>query len=187
MKQLHSRLTALISACAICLLLAAPAKADSSDHAAISNLLARYAYALDGKDAKSYAGVFMPDGILIYGGGTAQGRDTLQAMVEGLRKRELELREQDDSGLRPARGRHFLSNIVIEVDGDTATAKDYWMHLYNNNPQRTPVVTSYGHAENRLVRVDGEWFIAYRRIYNEQSEDRWVKDDNTSFVISPVD
>jgi len=99
-----------------------------------------------------------------------------------LRERELAARAEDSSGLRPARARHFMTNLVIEVDGDRARVKDYWMHLYNNNPDRTPVVTSYGHAENELVKIDGQWLIAYRRIYNEQSEDRWVKDDNPSFV-----
>ena len=154
-----------------------------SDHEQIRSVMARYVYALDGKDAESYAGVFAPDAVLVYGGGEARGRDTLRGMVEGLREREQAARAEDASGLRPARGRHFMTNLVIEVEGDQARVKDYWMHLYNNNPERTPAVSSYGHAENELVRIDGEWLISYRRIYNEQSEDRWARDDNSSFVI----
>jgi uncharacterized protein (TIGR02246 family) len=153
-----------------------------SDQDQIRNLMSRYVYALDGKDAESYALVFAPDAVLVYGGGEAHGRDTMRQMVKGLRERELAARGQDSSAPRPARARHFMTNLVIEVDGDRARVKDYWMHLYNNNAERTPVVTSYGHGENELVKIDGEWLIAYRRIYNEQSEDRWARDDNPSFV-----
>jgi uncharacterized protein (TIGR02246 family) len=169
----------------VVLLVAAPAAAQESDEAAIRNVMARYVWALDGKDAASYAMVFAPDARLLFGGGEARGREAMRAMVEGLVEREAEARAADTSGLRPARPRHFMTNLVIEIEGGRAQVKDYWMHLYNNNAERSPYVTSYGHAENELVKLDGEWFISYRRIYNEQSEDRWVRDDNPLFV-APV-
>lgn len=178
LRRLALALTAMLAASLI-----APAQAQQgNDHAAIRNLMARYVWALDGKDAESYARVFAPDAVLIYGGGEARGRETMRQMVEDLRTRELAARAESSSELRPARPRHFMTNLVIEVNGDRATVKDYWLHLYNNNAERSPFVTSYGHAENELVRMDGEWLIARRAIFNEQSEDRWARDDNPSFL-----
>jgi hypothetical protein len=166
------------------LMMASPASAqEAGDDAAIRNLMSRYVWALDGKDAESYALVFAPDGVLVHGGGEERGRDMMRQVVQGLLERERATRAADTNGLRPARPRHFMTNLVIEIDGDRARVKDYWFHLYNNNAERSPYVTSYGHAENELVKLDGEWFIAHRRIYNEQSEDRWARDDNPSFQV----
>jgi hypothetical protein len=116
-----------------------------------------------------------------------RGREAIRAMVEEMRETEQANRAADASGLRPARPRHFMANLVVEIDGERAKVKDYWFHLYNNNPERFPYVTSYGHAENELAKIDGEWLITYRRIYNEQSENRWARDDNASFLAPPQD
>ena len=177
------RLAPIFLAVAVTLASSPAAADDASDRAEIRELLARYVWALDGKDAESYAGVFTDDATLIYGGGTAEGRDTMRTMVEGLREREMAARAEAEDETRPGRGRHFMTNIVIDLDGDTAMVKDYWMHVNSNAPDRSAALTGFGHAENRMVRVDGEWLISYRRIYNEQSEDRWATDDNPSFVI----
>lgn len=149
------------------------------DHAEISNLMGRYAFALDGQDADTYASTFTPDAVLNYGGGEARGREALRKMMNDLRARTL--RDRAGSTLRPGRSRHFLSNLVIEVEGSTARVKDYWIAFNNKNVERKPVIASFGHGENELRRIDGKWLIARRVIYNEQVPDRAMKDDNASF------
>jgi hypothetical protein len=38
----------------------------------------------------------------------------------------------------------------------------------NANPERSAQLNSFGHYEDELVKVDGEWLFSLRKIYNEQ-------------------
>lgn len=155
------------------------------DRAAIENLQARYMFALDFQDPNEYAAVFTEDGVLDYGAGKIRGRAAIREMVAGMRAASERQRAQDDSGLRPARGRHNISNIVVEIDGDRATATAYWFHMGNANPERGAQLNSFGHYEDELVKVDGQWLFSLRKIYNEQVEE-WVAGfDNP--VVHPGD
>ena len=80
---------------------------------------------------------------------------------------------KDAQNLRPATGRHNITNIVIAVDGDKATGRAYWFHYGNNNPERKATFDSYGHYEDEMVKVNGKWLFSKRRIYNEQV-DKWA-------------
>ena len=152
-------------------LLAAPASADSSyaeDRAAIEDLQARYMFGLDFRDPDAYAATFTEDGILDYGAGQIRGREAIAAMVQTMRDNDTAARADNDSGLRAAVGRHNITNIVIEIDGDRATGTAYWFHYGNDNPDRAAQLNSFGHYEDELVKVDGEWLFSLRKIYNEQ-------------------
>jgi hypothetical protein len=152
-------------------LLANAASAEGSyaeDRAMIEDLQARYLFALDFQDPEAYARTFAEDGVLDYGAGKLVGREAIRDMVAGLRANSERRRAQDTSGLRPARGRHNISNIVLEIDGDRATGAAYWFHMGNDNPERGAELTSFGHYEDELVKVDGEWLFSLRKIYNEQ-------------------
>jgi hypothetical protein len=137
------------------------------DRALIEDLQARYLFALDFRDAEAYAGTFTEDGVLDYGMGQIRGRKAIQDMVTGLRTRAKEQAAKDTSGLRPAAGRHSITNIVIKVNGDKATSVAYWSHMGNDNPERKTIVNSFGHYEDELVKVNGEWLFSKRKIYNE--------------------
>jgi hypothetical protein len=43
----------------------------------------------------------------------------------------------------------------------------------NANPERGAELNSFGHYEDELVKVDGEWLFSLRKIYNEQIAE-WV-------------
>jgi len=151
---------------------AGPALADGAsyaeDRAKIEDLQARYLFALDFRDPEAYAATFAPDGILDYGVGEIKGRDAIAAMVANMRRSAEAQRAQDDSGLRPAAGRHNITNIVLEIDGDAAKGTAYWFHMGNDNPERAAQLNSFGHYEDELVKIDGEWYFSKRKIYNEQ-------------------
>ena len=149
---------------------ASPASADTyaEDRAAIENLQSRYMFALDFRDPDEYAKTFTENGVLDYGAGKIVGREAIAEMVAGMRESEAAARAGDDSGLRPAAGRHNITNIVVEIDGDRATGTAYWFHMGNNNPERAAQLNSFGHYEDEMVRVDGEWLFSLRKIYNEQ-------------------
>lgn len=73
----------------------------------------------------------------------------------------------------PATGRHNITNIVLKIDGDKAVGRAYWFHYGNDNPERKAVLNSYGHYEDEMVKVNGEWLFSKRVIYNEQMAE-WI-------------
>jgi hypothetical protein len=165
-----------IAAFGIAAMAASTASAEGSyaeDRAMIEDLQARYLFALDFRDPEAYAATFTEDGVLDYGAGKIQGREAIAAIVAGMRDNAARQRDADTSGLRPAAGRHNISNIVVTIDGDRATGTAYWFHMGNANPERAAQLNSFGHYEDELVKVDGEWLFSLRKIYNEQIEE-WV-------------
>jgi len=80
--------------------------------------------------------------------------------------------EAADAPLRPARKRHFITNVVIKVDGDTATSRAYWFIMNNRTADRKGYSEAYGHYESELRKVDGQWYFTKRKIFNEEMADR---------------
>ncbi len=106
-------------------------------------------------------------------------------MVADMRANDEQQRAENTSGLRPVAGRHNISNIVIEIDGDRAKGTAYWFHMGNDNPERGAQLNSFGHYEDELVKVDGEWLFSLRKIYNEQVAEWVAGHDNP--VVHPSD
>lgn len=139
-----------------------PASAQSSqqvsyaeERALIENLQARYLFALDFKDHDLYVTTFTPDGILDVGNGAVVGRDAIKGAVANM----------------PG-GRHHIANVVLGIDGDRATSRSSWFHT-GRNADGAMTIGGFGHYEDDLVKVDGEWLFAKRRIYNE-GNDAWA-------------
>lgn len=141
------------------------------DRSQIEDLEARYMYAMNWLDAEGYAGTFTEDGVLDWAGGQAVGREAIVEEVRGMAA-GFAAEEADDAPLRPARKRHFITNMVIKVDGDTAVSRAYWFIMNNRNPDRTGYSEAYGHYESDLRKVDGQWLFTRRKIYNEEYADR---------------
>lgn len=137
------------------------------DRAAIEDLQARYLFALDFHDPDLYVSTFTPDGVLDYGSGEVQGREAIKEVIAGMSS------PSPVGGMRAGAARHNISNIVIRVDGDRAESRSYWFHYSNDNPERRGVFDGFGHYEDELVRVDGEWLFTRRKIYNE-GRDEWA-------------
>jgi type II secretory pathway pseudopilin PulG len=149
----------------------------AEDRAMIEDLQARYLFALDFRDAEAYASTFSNDGVLDFGAGEIRGRDAIRNFIVESRKNAEAQAAKDTSGLRPAAGRHNITNIVIKINGDKAIGRAYWFHMGNNNPKRTATLNSFGHYEDEMVKVDGRWLFSKRKIYNEQV-DRWAAKGN---------
>ncbi|HEV7632959.1 MAG TPA: nuclear transport factor 2 family protein [Steroidobacteraceae bacterium] len=167
-----------LAATLLLLCIGMPALADNyaEDRARIEDLMGRYLFSMDWQDAEGYASTFTEDGVLIYGGGEQHGRKALREMIETQRASTAKRRAEDKSGLRPARGRHSVTNIVVEINGNTAKARAYWTVLGNSNPQRSASVGAYGHYEDDLVKQDGKWLFKKRQVFNEQLERRAATD-----------
>lgn len=112
----------------------------------------RYLFALDFKDHDLYVTTFTEDGILDVGNGEVVGREAIKAAVANM----------------PG-GRRHITNLVLRIDGDRATGRAAWMHT-GKDAQGRMTIGGYGHYEDDLVKVNGEWLLAKRRIYNEGNE-----------------
>lgn len=136
------------------------------DRALIEDLQARYLFAFDFGDPQGYAGTFTPDGILDFGQGEVKGREAIAKFITDGRKRTEEARAKTPAGERPSVGRHIINNTVVKVDGKKARSTSYWTHMTSGSNGRG-TVDFFGHYEDELVKVDGKWLFARRRIYNE--------------------
>jgi hypothetical protein len=134
----------------------------ADDRAAIEDLQARYLFAMDFGNPDLYVTLFTQDGVLDIGNGEIKGRQAIRDVIA-----KMPNSRTSENGLRPASGRHNISNIVLKVNGNKATARAYWFHYSNNNPERRGVFSGYGHYEDEMVKVNGQWLFTKRRIYNE--------------------
>lgn len=139
------------------------------DRAQIDELMARYLFALDWQDPELYGSVFTTDGVLVWAGGTVNGREAIVQELHNARAAD-ERANAATPGLRPFRRRHFISNFVLRIDGDRATLRSLWFEFNNDGAERRPYVGAYGHLEDELRRVDGQWLIARHQVFNEQRE-----------------
>jgi hypothetical protein len=169
----------------------------AEDRAQIEDLQARYLFALDFQDVDTYVSTFTEDGIVDIVGMKWQGHEEIRKMLEsmsasapktapeadpeaitktateGVPEGEEKPAAKEEQNLYPATGRHNITNIVIKIDGDRATGRAYWFSYGNNNPERKAVLNSYGHYEDEMVKVNGQWLFSKRVIYNEQVAE-WI-------------
>jgi hypothetical protein len=148
--------------------------------AEIENLQARYLFAIDWQDADAYASTFTADGTIDWAGGVVKGRPAIRELIETLRERMFTGQEPGASG-PPVRLRHYISNLVLKVDGDKASARSYWFEIRNDGPERSIRIIGYGHYDDELHRVNGEWLFASRRINNVQLPGRAGSDTNPAW------
>jgi len=148
-------------------------KGYGDDRAAIVDLQARYVMAMDYFDADGYAAVFAPDGVLDWARGLVEGRPAIREfMASGtydLTRGAAEAQTPDGRNW-PSTVRHLITNQVVKVDGNKATALTYWIQ-FNNNAKRDQVEWMlFGTWYDEFVKIDGEWFFSLHRIHNEGNQ-----------------
>jgi 3-phenylpropionate/cinnamic acid dioxygenase small subunit len=115
------------------------------DYEAITQLVARCAYAFDQRDVAGWLACWTGDGTLHRaGGGTVSGHADLAGFVSAF----------------PGRGRHVVTNSIIEVDGDRATHRAYVQYFDRNAPHALVMLGVY---DDELARQDGSWRFSRRR------------------------
>lgn len=121
----------------------------AADRDAIRDLLARYTYNGDRGRVTELAACFADEGVLEYPGDRAQGPEAIAAALG------------NGSGTRnPALTfvRHHITNPLIEVNGDAATARSYFAVHCDIGLDHS------GTYSDRLVRTAGGWRIAHRLV-----------------------
>jgi 3-phenylpropionate/cinnamic acid dioxygenase small subunit len=116
----------------------------------IGELLVRYASAVDGRDWELFRTCFTPDCRADY-----QDIGSWED-VEGL------TRFMVDAHAGMGHTQHRISNPVITVEGDRASARTY-VDLVGMTPDGASGINSIGWYDDELVRTEGGWRIARRQ------------------------
>ena len=148
-----------------CLAVAATAVAQSpfvearlralEDKEQIAQLLIDYGRHLDSRDLAAYASLFATDGEWVGGFGTVKGRAEIKAFME------------KSLGTGPNRNNsyHIMSNFVITVKGDTATAWSRWTFVTPGASGAT--IAQAGRYDDNFVRENGAWTFKKRTASND--------------------
>ena len=127
-----------------------------ADKEEIQNVLLEYGRALDSRDFTAYSNLFAADGEWIGGFGSVKGPANIKAFME---------KNMGTSG-NTTNNYHLLSNFVITVTGDTATAWSRWAFV---QPQTTggAVIAQAGRYDDTFVRENGVWKFKKRTASND--------------------
>lgn len=122
----------------------------------IRTLLTNYGRFLDAHDFKSYGQLFAKDGEWIGGFGSVTGPAAIEAfMVKNI-----------GSPGKPNGTYHLLTNFIIDVHGDSATAWSRWNYV-TPGADKKPAIAQGGHYEDTLVRENGHWKFHRREAFND--------------------
>jgi 3-phenylpropionate/cinnamic acid dioxygenase small subunit len=123
------------------------------DRNAINDLFVRYMWALDAGDVEGVIGCFARDGSLE---SPSVGRYSGQAGLREFATRFAGFKE------RGTALRHFITNMIIDVTGDTGRAQCYLaVFLVKGGASR---LLAPGRYDCTLVREDGQWRFQNRLV-----------------------
>ena len=126
-----------------------------ADKEEIQNVLLEYGRALDSRNFAAYSALFAQDGEWVGGFGSVKGPANIKAFME---------KNMGTNG-NPTHNYHLLSNFVITVNGDTATAWSRWAFV---QPQdRGAVIAQAGSYDDTFVRENGVWKFKKRTASND--------------------
>jgi ketosteroid isomerase-like protein len=148
------------------------------DRLAIEQVLMRYAAALNTDDADGYVSLFTPDATF------ELRRQSGEPPFLGPFKGRDALRKQwfPDAPTSTSRGtrfgpmRHVTTNYEIDVTGDTATVRAFFIEVVSNGANtppgsNPPTIHAMGRYEDELVRVDGRWLFSKRVVITDMNEE----------------
>jgi uncharacterized protein (TIGR02246 family) len=126
------------------------------DKEEIERLLLDYGRHLDSRDFAAYGRLFAKDGEWVGGFGTATGGPAgIQAFME----------KAMGTGPNTAHNYHLLTNFVITVTGNTATAWSRWAFVVPGPSGAT--IAQAGRYDDTLVRENGQWRFKRRVASND--------------------
>ena len=123
------------------------------DKEEIQALLLDYGRYLDSRDFAGYASLFAKNGEWIGGFGTVPAADIKAFMEKAMGTQNT------------AKNYHLLSNFVITVNGDTATAWSRWAFVVPG--ERGAAISQAGRYDDELVRENGRWKFKKRVASND--------------------
>jgi uncharacterized protein (TIGR02246 family) len=132
---------------------------DVQDRLEIQQLVVEYGHLLDTHDLVGYSNLFAKDGEWIGGFGRAQGPKAILAMMN----KYIGTAPFDAKNVK---GFHLLTNIIVHVKGDHATAWSRIVYMVRTKDDK-PAPALGGHYDDTLVRENGRWKFQRRVVMME--------------------
>ena len=132
------------------------------DRIQIEDFLTRYYYDLSVGKSHELADYFTADAVLDVDGTIATGHEEIAKLYQ-----------RPEGAAAPAataqrrRGHMLLTNPIINVEGDRATAHVIWTGVMNEGIGKVPSLYEQGREYSELRRVNGKWLISKRYISSD--------------------
>jgi hypothetical protein len=131
----------------------------AEDRLGVMDLIASYAFYVDGGDIEAWLSNFLPDGVLESMSAVAAGQDELRAWVS-------RLIGAGKVASDPPQLVHFVGLPLVSGDSERCTAQTYCVIL-DYNAEKNVRVPMVGRYEDTCVQVDGRWFFERRIIHGD--------------------
>ena len=135
----------------------------ADDKDAIREAMARYCHALDACKFAEVAALFADDGAWVTDYGQARGRGAIEALLDSVVPKP---------GEGPQR-KHYITNILITLDGDTARAISDYLVVRESEAGLLPVMG--GTYKDAFVRRDGTWYFSVKELVHDIIGDMALK------------
>ena len=149
-----------------------PATQALLDKVAITDLLSRYYGNFSNAGSESFMDYYTDDGVFDVNGHVAHGKKEIEGIYKSLAT----------TGESPATRGTFhmlMTNPVVDVHGDEATATLLWTGILNTKVDAPPQFVEQGREYDKLVRKDGKWLIAKRVVIADSGLPASFKDTYT--------
>ncbi len=129
------------------------------DRIQIEDILTRYYHDLSRSNAHELSEYFTEDALLDVDGTIAKGRAEIAKLYQSP--------APDPKQPAPAPGRRMhmlLTNPIITLNGNTASAHVIWTGVMNEGIGKLPQIVEQGREDTELVKQNGKWLIKRRYI-----------------------
>ena len=123
------------------------------DRMAIEEIFVRYYSGLGSGDPEGFGGFFADEAELDVNGIVCRTREEIAKLYRDV---------TEDKPNLTGQFRMILSNLFIEVDGDTAAVQMLWTQTLNDTLKGPPRLIEQGREFDLLVRQNGRWKIKKR-------------------------
>jgi uncharacterized protein (TIGR02246 family) len=127
------------------------------DKDAIREVMAAYCHALDAGRFADVASLFADDGVWTTDYGEAKGRGEIEHLLRSIVPMK---------GEGPQR-KHYITNIIIKVNGDSAESISDYLVVRESGPDLIPVMG--GTYKDKWVRQDGTWRFKRKELVHDIS------------------
>jgi ketosteroid isomerase-like protein len=149
-----------------------PAEQAVLDRMAITDLLSRYYSNFGGTAADAFDRYYTDDATFDVNGHVAHGKKEIEGIYAGLAA-------NGDSPAARGTFHMLMTNLVIDVNGDDATASLLWTGILNTKVDAPPQFVEQGREYDKLVNQDGRWLIRKRVVIADSGLPASFKDTYT--------